>query len=361
MRVSVIVFFFFCAIGEAANIWPAAYAQVPGPSQEDREKLMSTPAVAFDSIDTLPLPPFEPRGYNGRARTLSEKLRNLFLSAKFKRAAFQRDSIYRAYTRLEKEKTAQTHQYIAEKEQQQYAFDSLQGLYDFQADGLKQCIRDRQTCSQEYHRMKDSYDRFRDSSLSSAQKLKLAIQENDNQKRLALARSAELERLLHQRDSATKALKYSLQKALFSFDSSLMNVYVEDGRVHVSFSERLLFASGSADIRDPRASEALQSFAGVVNANQKLNVLVEGHTDSIPIHNHRFADNWDLSTARAVAVVRELSEKRHVDPRRLTAAGRSSFIPKDTNATAEGRANNRRIEVILIPVLDEFYRLLGSE
>jgi chemotaxis protein MotB len=131
---------------------------------------------------------------------------------------------------------------------------------------------------------------------------------------------------------------------------------VKNGRVYVSLQENLLFPSGSAVV-NPKGKEALGTLAQVLNTNPDINVVVEGHTDSIPIHG-KFQDNWELSTARANAIARILIDNYKVDPTRITASGRSKFDPMDSNDTAEGRQHNRRTEIILAPKLDELMQLL---
>ena len=122
--------------------------------------------------------------------------------------------------------------------------------------------------------------------------------------------------------------------------------------------ESLLFPSGSAVV-NPKGKEALGTLAQVLNANQDINVLIEGHTDSIPIRG-KYEDNWALSVARSTAIVRILTDSYKVDPTRVTASGRSKYEPVDTNDTPEGRARNRRTEIILAPKLDEILKLLSQ-
>ena len=125
----------------------------------------------------------------------------------------------------------------------------------------------------------------------------------------------------------------------------------------MSISDKLLFRSGSSNL-GAQAKEVLGRIASVLNENQDLNVVVEGHTDDVPMVNECMLDNWDLSVKRATAVVRTLTDQHLVSPERLTAAGRSEFLPKDSNATPEGRRTNRRTEIIIAPKLDQFFELL---
>jgi len=159
-----------------------------------------------------------------------------------------------------------------------------------------------------------------------------------------------------EKDVMTK-LKNSIADALMNYKTDEISVYIKDGKVFVSLEEKLLFKSGS-DVVNPKGNEALKTLANVLNGTKDITVMIEGHTDSIPIKTKQFKDNWDLSTARATSVVRILTKDYGFDPIRITASGRSQFHPATTNETTEGRASNRRIEVILSPDLNEIYKLL---
>jgi chemotaxis protein MotB len=159
-----------------------------------------------------------------------------------------------------------------------------------------------------------------------------------------------------QKDIMTN-LKNSIAEALLNYQADELSVYIKDGAVYVSLEEKLLFKSGS-DVVDPKGKEALKSLAAVLKNTKNIGVLIEGHTDNVPIKTKQFADNWDLSTARATSIVRILTTDNGFDPGRITASGRSQFHPVKTNETAEGRAGNRRTEVILSPDLNELYKLL---
>jgi chemotaxis protein MotB len=123
-------------------------------------------------------------------------------------------------------------------------------------------------------------------------------------------------------------------------------------------SDKLLFKSGS-DAVEPKGQDALKKIAEVMNKNLDINMAIEGHTDSIPIKTNRFTDNWDLSVARATSVVRLLTSNG-VSSKRLTASGKGEFNPVADNSTKEGRAKNRRTEIILSPKLNELMQLLGQ-
>ena len=147
-----------------------------------------------------------------------------------------------------------------------------------------------------------------------------------------------------------------MTEALKGFNSNDLSVYQKNGKVYVRLSENLLFPSGSAVV-NPKGVDALSKLAAVLNLNTDVSVNIEGHTDSIPIRG-RFKDNWDLSTARANAIVRVLVDNYKVDPVRVIASGHSYYDPIESNATPDGRALNRRTEIILSPKLDEMYKLL---
>lgn len=169
-------------------------------------------------------------------------------------------------------------------------------------------------------------------------------------------RLQDLQNLLDQQRKATSDLKNKMNSALVGYSDSDLTITQKNGKVYVSLSEKFLFPSASAVV-NPAGKEALSKLATVLIANPDIAVNIEGHTDSIPI-KLRFEDNWALSTARATSVVRILVNDYQVDPTRVIASGHAWFDPVDTNATPEGRAHNRRTEIILTPKLDEIYKLL---
>lgn len=159
------------------------------------------------------------------------------------------------------------------------------------------------------------------------------------------------------KDSVTLALVTSLKGALGNMNDEDIEINVEKGVVYVSISDKLLFASGKYNITD-RAREVLGKVATVVKNKPELEFMVEGHTDDQPIRNAVLQDNWDLSVKRATSVVRVLQDEFGVEPQRMTAAGRSYYIPVDTNDTKEGRAKNRRTRIVILPKLDQFFNLI---
>lgn len=155
----------------------------------------------------------------------------------------------------------------------------------------------------------------------------------------------------------TNELKNSISKAMMNYKTDELNVYQKDGKVYVSLAEKLLFKSGS-DVVDPKGKAALKTLADVLNSSKDFTVDIEGHTDNVPVKTKVFEDNWDLSTARASSIVRVLTKDNGFDSSRITASGKSEFHPVGVNTSAEGRADNRRTEIVLSPDLQEIYKLL---
>jgi len=170
-------------------------------------------------------------------------------------------------------------------------------------------------------------------------------------------RLKELQDIIQSQNDKTTSLKNSISKALLNYKTDELNVYQRDGKVYVSLEEKLLFKSGS-DVVDPKGKEALKSLANVLNSTNDFTVDIEGHTDDVPIKTQRYKDNWDLSTARASSIVRILTKEYGFDEARITASGKGEFHPVNLNTSVEGRAGNRRTEIILSPDLQEIYKLL---
>ena len=172
------------------------------------------------------------------------------------------------------------------------------------------------------------------------------------------ARLREMQRIVNRQDSIMSALTNTVKNALLGFKADELTIYMKDGKVYVSMSDKLLFKSGSADV-EAKGKEALKKLGDVLNKNGDVSIAIEGHTDNVPIKTATYKDNWDLSAARATNVVRLLTDENGMDPRRLTAAGRGEFSPVADNATTEGKAKNRRTEIVLSPKLDELMKVLS--
>ncbi len=159
-----------------------------------------------------------------------------------------------------------------------------------------------------------------------------------------------------QKNSMTK-LNQSIADALISYQANELYIYTKDGNVYILLEESLLFKSGS-DVIDVKGKDALRKLAKAINNVKDINIMIEGHTDDIPINTARFKDNWDLSTARATTILRVLTNEFGFDPKRITASGRGKFHPVKSNDTPEGRASNRRTEIIISPDLNELFKIL---
>lgn len=174
------------------------------------------------------------------------------------------------------------------------------------------------------------------------------------------ARVNELEDLIKKKDEASNALKKKLQDALYNFENKGLTITQKNGQVYVSMDESLLFASGKTAV-EARGVEALKNVAKVLEQNVDINVMVEGHTDNVPMKGSGdIKDNWDLSVMRATSVTKILLESAKIDPKRITSAGRGEFFPIDPANTPEARKKNRRTEIILTPKLDEILKVIGD-
>src|SRR5690554_2663902 len=170
----------------------------------------------------------------------------------------------------------------------------------------------------------------------------------------------EMEAIIARQDSITNRLNSVIRDALLGFQDDELSVEVKNGKVYVSMSDKLLFKSGSATVEE-KGKEAIEKLGNVLEKNPDIDILIEGHTDNVPIKTATYKDNWDLSTGRATSIVRLLADNHDLDEKRITAAGRGEFMPRATNDTKEGRALNRRTEIILAPKLDELMNLLGQD
>jgi chemotaxis protein MotB len=246
--------------------------------------------------------------------------------------------------------------------------------------------RKARTCEMEYEKAQKEYDEllrnFAEVSSSNQSTIdgllgdrdrykdELALKEkmlNMQQDSLAKARTElmlkeqrinEMQSILAQKDAEVKALKEKVMNALKGFEGSGLNVYEKGGKVYVSMDDKLLFASGSWTLNE-QGLNAIKQLAKVLENEKEISVLIEGHTDNVPYRGSgQIKDNWDLSVMRATAVVKALLENGDIAPVRLSASGRSEYLPLDENNTPEARAKNRRTEIILTPNLDELFQLI---
>lgn len=231
--------------------------------------------------------------------------------------------------------------------------------------------------SEEHEQLEGLYDDLLNNSgkltrdLANQQESLLALKENLEQtKKLNDNLSAdlserekkveELETILENKDKAVQELKSKITRALLTFEENDLTVEVKNGKVYVSLAEQLLFNSGST-IVDTKGVTALKQLANVLKDQKDIHMMVEGHTDNVPISgtSKYLKDNWDLSVLRATAIIRILAESG-LAPEQITAAGRGEFLPVADNEDTEGRRKNRRTEIIITPDLDELFEILGA-
>lgn len=175
------------------------------------------------------------------------------------------------------------------------------------------------------------------------------------------ARMTELEQILEAQKKIVQDLKNKVSEALLGFENKGLTVSMKNGKVYVSLDEKLLFKTASWDI-DANGRNALRKLASVLEKNPDIQITIEGHTDNVPYAptGGQLKDNWDLSVKRATTVVRVLLEGSRIDPKRLTAAGHSQYLPVDEKNTADARQKNRRTEIVLTPDLTELYRIIDK-
>lgn len=301
--------------------------------------LLSGAAIAQD---------LEPKGKIKEPKTFGDKMHNAFLSKRHKEATYQRDSLHLLNLAFNKDTTERGIKYR-----------DLDARYNELTAQHAELQEKHRLLKDNYNEMNDKYTELIKSSLNKTEQLNLALKEKGEQLLAREKRLAELEDMLRQQDSITNALNNVIKKALLSFNSDEISVEMKNGKVYVSMTDKLLFRSGSADVEE-KGKGAIKTLADILNKNKDVSIMIEGHTDNVPIKTAQFQDNWDLSVARATNIVRLLDETYKVDAKMLTAAGKGEYVPKASNETAEGRAKNRRTEIILTPRLDELYKLINK-
>jgi chemotaxis protein MotB len=199
-----------------------------------------------------------------------------------------------------------------------------------------------------------------DTKKSNLDKLSKELEISEDSLKIKEAKLSELQNILNKKDSTVKALKAKVTDALTGYEGKGLTITQKNGKVYVSLEESLLFASGSFTV-DPKGIEAIKKLAKVLETNTDINVLIEGHTDNVPyIGTGVLKDNWDLSVLRATAIVKIITGNSSVDAKRLSASGKSEYDPVDVNTSKEGRAKNRRTEIILTPKMDELFKIIET-
>jgi len=169
-----------------------------------------------------------------------------------------------------------------------------------------------------------------------------------------------LQNSLAQKDSLNLALVMNLKGAIGNLNDEDVNIKVDKGVVYIDISDKMLFKSGSYVITD-QASAVLGKVAKVLKNQPNIEFMVEGHTDNVPFKRGDLEDNWDLSVKRATSVVRLLQTKYEMDPSKMTAAGRSEYLPIASNENTQGKSTNRRTRIVILPQLDQFFKLLEKK
>ena len=232
-------------------------------------------------------------------------------------------------------------------------YDNLKASYDALEKNSSSAIAENSKKNRELLAQLEAKEQALADENARLEKLKKELEEGSN-------RVAELESVIAAKDAAMTQLKDAISRALTDFEGKGLTVEQRDGKVYVSMENKLLFSSGSWAV-GTEGRKAVQQLGGVLGDNPDIAVLIEGHTDNDPYTGSgQVSGNWDLSTKRATAIVNILSENTNINPENLTAAGRGEHAPIATNDSTEGKAKNRRIEVILTPKLDEISKLLND-
>jgi len=204
------------------------------------------------------------------------------------------------------------------------------------------------------------YDQMISSNLSEKEKLNLQLKKKNDDLREREKKINELDSIAKRQSNALNDVMNKINSVLVSFKKDELSVEMKDGKVYISLADKLLFPSGSATL-DERGQNAIGMLAGVIREQPLLDIIIIGHTDTVPIKTNCFKDNWDLSVSRANSVVRILTEAYKVNPVQIMAAGKSQYYPISTNETKEGRALNRRIEIVILPKIDQLYNLIQKK
>lgn len=238
--------------------------------------------------------------------------------------------------------------------------DNLQGQLNECHNEMEKMREQISQLEQDTNRQGNSirhYQQLLSSNMSEQEKLNTLLGEKLKELDEREKTIQELQGMIDQQNAKVQNLLNSVKDALLGFSNDELTVREQNGKVYVAMSDKLLFQSGSAKL-DKRGEEALGKLAEVLNKQNEIDVYIEGHTDNKPIHTAQFKDNWDLSVIRATSVVRILIEKYQVNPLQIQPCGRGEFMPVADNESAEGRAKNRRTEIIMAPKLDKLFQML---
>ncbi len=305
------------------------------------EELQAKEAACSDSLSAV----------NGRYKDIF---------AKYKDLQTEFDRIKREHELLTRDTTVLSQSYRHLKTQYDHIDRNNKRIQEQLETLRKELERESQQLGTELEKKKAELIKLEDELDKLAKDLEALskkLEEKEKLLELREKRVNELEDLLKKKDEATLALKNKISEALLSFKDKGLTVEERNGKIYVSMEAKLLFASGSIKVEDEGAT-AIVELAKVLQEQKDLEIIVEGHTDTDKLKSTSHPkDNWELSVLRATSVVKIMTENSQMDPRQLTAAGRSEFIPVD----ATDKAKNRRIEIIIMPNLDELYKIIEQD
>jgi chemotaxis protein MotB len=243
--------------------------------------------------------------------------------------------------------------------------DAVQSLGTV-AQNYEECVEHKKELEQVLNDLSQEYTAYQQKSKSSITQLEENLENQSSElsnKDQALQDRAKrlrsLENQFKQQQQAVNALRKTMADALVNFDTEELSVEIKKGKVYISLSDKLLFPSASADL-NKEGKEAISKVAEVLEKNGEISIEIIGHTDNKPIRI-KYANNWALSTARAITITQLLTDEHGIPGERLTASGMSEYSPVASNDTPEGRAKNRRTEIVLSPQLDKLLEILENK
>ena len=329
-RISILIFSLFIF---SSCITPKVYNELLDQHEIAQKNLTKNEKVIIQLRETL-----DNQGKNIESLTvLVQRLRTDSININNELVSFKKkyDDLSTTYDLL----TSKSSRYMAEK-----------------AKEIKELLEQLEKTQTELFAKEDELNK----SIANLQEKERKLLNSQNELEQRSLRVAELETIINRKDSIVTALKQKISKALIGLEGDGLTIVQRNGKVYISLEEDLLFASGKYEVNQT-GKQALDKLSEALSYQKDLEILVEGHTDSVPLSGRGLVkDNWDLSVMRATSVVKRLTSNTNLDPTQLIAAGRSEFVPLLTNTTSEGRSKNRRIEMILSPNLDDLFKLLDE-
>jgi len=287
---------------------------------------------------------------------IKEKIHRFFMSKRYKKALVTIHNLDSINGVLRNDTT----EYGIKYRKLDASYSDLNNKYSELNTKQIQMIADHNHQKKVINDLNAKYDELQNATLTNTEKMNIALKSKEEELKERERKLKEMQSVINRQDSITNALNSIVKNALLGFKTDELSVEMKNGKVYVSMRDKLLFKSGSADVEE-KGKDALKKLVDVLNKNQDVDILVEGHTDNVPIKTDTYKDNWDLSVSRATSIVRVLTVDDKMNPKRVTASGRGEYFPVASNQTPEGKARNRRTEIILSPKLDELMKMLGSK